>query len=399
MPRPARGQSRDEVRTALVLSGGGARGAYQVGILRGLVDLGLFDERPPFDIVVGASAGAINAATLAAFADRFAEAVRTLQEVWSGLHPQQVIRTDLRSLSGIGARWVRDLSFGGVFGHVTPKSLLDTAPMRELLARWIPFARIDTTLARGMLRALVVLATDLYTAQGVVFVHGAPDVELWQRSRYRVERAHIGVEHLMASGAIPVFFPSVEIEGRHFGDGCIRNTSPLSPAIHLGADRIVAIGVRGPDRGTLPADTAAHLPPTIAQIAGVLLDAVMLDAIEVDIEHSERVNTSVLAAGSDTRSPFRWIDILWLSPSRAIGEIAAEMTHRLPRIVRYLMRGLGTEESTRELASYLLFDGGFCGRLIDLGRADVAARADEIRAFFASERKPGGRLTARRRGA
>jgi len=367
-------------------------------VLRGLVDLGLFDDRFPFDILVGGSAGAINAATLAAFADRFTEAVRTLQEVWNGLHPQQVIRTDLRSLSGIGARWVRDLSFGGVMGHVTPKSLLDTAPMRDLLARWIPFARIDASLARGALRALVVLATDLYTSDGVVFVHGVPEVELWQRSRSRVERARIGVEHLMASSAIPIFFPSVEIDGRHFGDGCIRNTSPLSPAINLGADRIVAIGVRGPDPGTLPSEVVGRPPPTVAQIAGVLLDAVMLDAIEVDVEHSERVNTSVLATGAGTRSPFRWIDILWLSPSRAIGEIAAEMSHRIPRIVRYLMRGLGTEESTRELASYLLFDGAFCGRLIDLGRADVAARADEIRAFFSNSRKI-GRVVARSRSS
>jgi NTE family protein len=311
-----------------------------------------------------------------------------------------VIRTDLRSLSGIGARWVRDLSFGGVFGHVTPKSLLDTAPMREFLSRWIPFPRIDVNLARGTLRALVVLATDLYTSHGVVFVHAGRDVELWHRGRCRIERARIEVEHLMASSAIPVFFPSVEIAGRHFGDGCIRNTSPLSPAIHLGAERIVAIGVRGPDRGALlPSEAVAHPPPTIAQIAGVLLDAVMLDAIEVDVEHSERVNTSVLAAGADAHGPFRWIDILWLSPSRAIGEIAAEMTHRIPRIVRYLMRGLGTEESTRELASYLLFDGAFCGRLIDLGRADVTARADEIRAFFSGSRRAGGRSVGRRGGS
>jgi NTE family protein len=368
-------------------------------VLRGLVDLGLFGECLPFDILVGSSAGSINAAALAAFADRFPEAVRSLQDAWSGLRPQQVFRTDLRSLSGIGARWVRDLSFGGVFGHVTPKALLDTAPMRELIARWIPFARIDASLARGALRALAVLATDLYTSHGVVFVHGSADVGLWHRSWHRIERARIGVEHLMASSAIPIFFPSVEIDGRHFGDGCIRNTSPLSPAIHLGADRIVALGVRGPDQGTLRLEAKGRPPPTVAQISGVLLDAVMLDAIEADVEHSERVNTSVLASGAGSRGPFRWIDVLWLRPSRAVGEMAAQMFHRIPRVVRYLMRGLGTEESTTELASYLLFDGTFCSHLIDLGRADVAARAEEIRAFFSSaSRRSGGRLMARRRG-
>jgi NTE family protein len=373
-----------------VLSGGGARGAYQVGVLRGLLDLGLFTDRGPFDILVGASAGAINATTLAASADRFAEGVLGLQEFWSALRSQQVIRTDLRSLSGIGARWVRDLSFGGVFGHVTPKSLLDTAPLRDFLLRSIPFHRIDAVLATGALHALAVLATDLYTSHGVVFVHGVPEVALWRRSWARVERSRIGVEHLMASSAIPVFFPSVEIDGRHYGDGCVRNTSPLSPAINLGAERIVAIGVRAPD-GATP-EPAHSIPPTIAQIAGVLLDAVMLDAIEVDIEHSERVNTSVLASGADNGSPFRQVDVLWLSPSCAIGTIAAEMSDRIPRIVRYLMRGLGTDESTRELASYLLFDGAFCSRLIELGRADVTAREAEIRAFFADEARDAGQL-------
>jgi NTE family protein len=188
----------------------------------------------------------------------------------------------------------------------------------------------------------------------------------------------------MASSAIPIFFPSVDVEGRHFGDGCIRNTRPLSPAINLGADRLVVIGVRGSDR---PEDVAGsrRSPPTIAQIAGVLLDSVMLDAIEIDVEHSERVNSSVLAWPTDNAdNPFRAIDVLWLSPSCSFRSIAAELVHHIPRVVRYLMHGLGTDESTTELVTYLLFHPSFCGRLIELGRADVATREEEIRAFFAS---------------
>jgi NTE family protein len=186
---------------------------------------------------------------------------------------------------------------------------------------------------------------------------------------------------VLASSAIPVFFPSVDIGGRHLGDGSVRNTAPLSPAINLGADRVIAIGVRQ----TAPATERMprRQPPSIAQVAGALLDAVMLDAVGIDVEHSERVNSSVLAVPSDVSGhPFRWIDVLWLSPTRHFHEIAREFAERIPPIVRYLMRGLGSDEETTELASYLLFDGDFCRRLVELGREDVHARADEVREFL-----------------
>jgi NTE family protein len=379
-----RPRSTTSQRSALVLSGGGARGAYQVGVLRGLLDLGVLQAQSPFEILVGASAGSLNVGMLASNADRFGEGVLALERIWSTLRAEQVFRTDLRSLSGIGARWVRDLSFGGVLRHTTPKSLLDTAPLRDLIVQHIPFGRIDTNIDNGVLDAAAVLATDLYTSHGVVFLHGRTDIPIWRRSWLRVERVRLGPDHLMASSAIPIFFPSVDIEGRHFGDGCIRNTRPLSPAINLGADRLVVIGVRGSDRPIDVAGGSRRSPPTVAQIAGVLLDSVMLDAIEIDVEHSERVNTSVLSwPTGNPQNPFRAIEVLWLNPSRSFRAIAAELSHHVPRIVRYLMRGLGTDESTTELVSYLLFHPSFCGRLIELGRADVAARQEEIRAFFA----------------
>jgi NTE family protein len=355
-----------------------------VGVLRGLLDLGVISaERSDFEVVVGASAGAVNGAALAGRADQFGEGVSGLERVWGNMAADQVFRTDLRSLGGIGMRWVRDLSFGGVLRRVAPKSLLDTEPLRQTLANEISFDRIDANIESGALTALALPATNLYTADGVVFIHGQLDLPLWKRGRWSVERARIGVEHVMASSAIPVFFPSVEMEGRHFGDGCIRNTAPLSPAIHLGADRIVAIGVREPGRPPEAPGGLRRNPPTIAQIAGVLLDAVMLDAFETDIEHSERVNKSVLACPTgDPANPFRWIEVLWLSPSREFATIASDHADRIPAIVRYLMRGLGPDESTTELASYLLFDAEFCGRLMELGRADVQARAASIEEFF-----------------
>ena len=212
----------------------------------------------------------------------------------------------------------------------------------------------------------------------MIFLQAQPDAPFVDPPAL-AHRAHpIGVITSSHRVRIPIFFPSVEIDGRHFGDGSIRNTAPLSPAINLGADRIIAIGVQRPAAGPC-GRRGPRKPPTIAQIAGVLLDAVMLDAIEIDVEHSERVNTSVLALfDGGGGHPFRRVDILWLRPSALVREMASELSHRIPAVVRYLMRGLGSDESVTELASYLLFDSEFCSRLIDLGRRDVAAERDRI---------------------
>ncbi|MCK6555848.1 patatin-like phospholipase family protein [Candidatus Binatia bacterium] len=373
-------------RTALVLSGGGARGAYQMGVLQGLLEQGFVsDDISSFEILVGSSAGSINGAMLAAYADQFGRGVRTLGQIWSKLEARHVFRTDIASLGRIGVRWAWDLSFGGATRHVQPKSLLDTAPLRKLLSAKVPFNRIDGNVERRVLRALAVPATDLYTSNGVLFVHAAPDLDLWTRRRWSIERTRIQVDHLMASAAIPIFFPSVSIDGRHFGDGSIRNTAPLSHAINLGADRIVAIAVREPGRPSAPPRRRGlGPPPTIAQIAGVILDAVMLDAIEVDVEHSQRVNTSVIGCPTgDSHVPFRYVDVLWISPSQDFKQLAAELSDHIPAVVRYLLRGLGSDEAVTELASYLLFDAVYCTRLIEAGRNDVAAERDRIAEFFA----------------
>lgn len=374
--------SRETGRTALVLSGGGARGAYQVGVLRGLADLGLLDHnRIGLDVMVGSSAGAINAGMLAAHADDLPAGVAALEAIWSHLQAKQVFRTDVRTLGGIGVKWAWDLTFGGAIGGVTPKSLLDTAPLHDLLRERVPWERLDAMVRNGSLYALAIAATDLYSGDGTIFLHASPDAPAWHRRRWRIDRTPMRAHHLLASSAIPIFFPSVEIGGRHFGDGSVRNTTPLSPAINLGADRIIAVSVREP--GPAAQDVADRPAPTIAQIAGILLDAVMLDAIEVDVEHSARVNHSVMSCRTgNVENPFREVEVLWLRPSQNLTAIAADLAHRIPAIVRYLMRGLGSEESITELSSYLLFDAAFCQRLIDIGRDDVAAAADEILAFF-----------------
>jgi NTE family protein len=368
-------------RTALVLSGGGARGAYQVGVLRELVEQGFLTQDRRADILVGSSAGSINVAAVAAWNDDLHAGIAGLERIWREIHPAQVYRTDMASLGRIGAQWAWDLSFGGATGHVQPKSLLDTAPLWELLSAHIPFERIAANVAGRQIAALAIIATDLYTSNGVIFLDAVPDTPLWTRRRWRIERTPIRVEHLVASSAIPIFFPSVAIGGRYFGDGSIRNTAPLSPAINLGADRIIAIGVSGPTPETV---TASPLePPTVAQVAGVLLDAVMLDAVEVDVEHSERVNASVQHHETDDAAAvFRRVDVLWIRPSHRVRGLAEELVHRLPGVVHYLLRGLGSDASVAELASYLLFDSTFCSRLIDLGREDVAAERERIARFF-----------------
>ncbi len=381
--RPTGVAPADPSRTALVLSGGGARGAYQVGVLRGLVDIGVVPPgRSPFPILVGASAGALNAGMLAAYSDSFEGAVQHMEELWGGLRADQVFRTDAMSIASNGLLWARDLSLGGMFGHTASRSLLNTAPLRTLLSQRVPCSRIQGNIDSGALDALAMPATDMYTADGVLFVQGRADTASWERSRWSIEHTEITVDHLLASSAIPVFFPPVHLGERYLGDGSIRNTAPLSPAIRLGAERIVAVGVR---RSRLPHPPAVHRagPPTLAQIASSLLDAVMLDAVETDVEHSTRVNDGVARMpGGDGAAPLRWIDVLWLTPSASIREIADRHKKAIPGMISYLMRGLGNDGSTTELASYLLFQSAFCLELMLLGRNDVQARSDEVRRFF-----------------
>lgn len=361
--------------TALVLSGGGARGAYQAGVLQGLLECGLIEPGPlTFPILVGNSAGALNAATLAAHADRVENGIAELGLTWGHIRAELVFRTDFAGLVGNGLRWLRDLTLGGLLGHNQARSLLDTRPLTDLL-RKIPLERIPRHLESGCLKALAVGATNFSTGNGVLFLEARPDQPLWERPRFRVERTALGIQHLMASSAIPLFFPPVTIDGRPFGDGCVRNTTPLSPAIQLGARRILSVGVRQPYP---QAERAVSRPPSVAQVVGVLLDAVMLDALETDQEHCERINQAI-------GGPFHHVDVFCLNPSRSLSEMAAALRHRIPPLVRHLLGGLGDRDTSSELTSYLLFDSAFTSQLLELGRKDVRARREELAAFLRPE--------------
>ncbi|HEX5656697.1 MAG TPA: patatin-like phospholipase family protein [Polyangiales bacterium] len=378
--------------TGVVMSGGGARAAYQVGALRALCEL--IHEPAPFKVLAGTSAGAINSTALAVHGDDFRAGVAHLIDTWRGLTPEKVYRTDLASLGGIAARWVRQLGTGGLFGEATVNALLDTRPLRALLEKALPTERIRSHIWSGHLRGVAVTATSYHTGTAMSFFEGASSIKPWVRSTRLGINESITVAHVLASSAIPMFFPPVEIDGAWYGDGCVRLSDPLSPAIHLGAERLVAIGIRYARR---PEETDAinravkkrNKAPAISEISGVMLNAIFLDSLDADAERLERINAMLSLVPQEMRMgmrhPLRKIPLLVLRPSRDLGSLAIEQYRSFPRALRHLLRGIGaTGDSGWDLVSYLAFEPAYIERLMDLGYEDTYARKDEIAAFFAA---------------
>jgi NTE family protein len=375
----------------LVLSGGGARAGYQVGVLRALSEL-LRTKTTPFNILAGLSAGAINSMTLASRADDFPGAVGHLMDTWMSLAPHSVYRTDVPKLASVGARWFKDLTTGGALGKSQANYLLDTQPLRELLTSRLDTARIPGHIAAGILRGVAVSATNYATGTIISFFDGDPGLQPWGRSDRIARRDTLSVEHVMASAAIPMFFPPVTIEGRSFGDGGLRMTTPCSPAIHLGADKVLAIGVRYA-RSHAQAIALNDEPGTpavsVAQIAGVLLNALFLDSLDDDLARLQRINRTLGFIPEQARQTnpdfLRRIPALLLSPSQDLGHLAADEYSKFPGMLRHLLRGIGaTGESGWDLMSYLAFQPAYIGKLIELGYRDTHARRAEIEAFFAA---------------
>ena len=387
--------------TGLLLMGGGARAAYQVGVLEAIADIrgacSIWSQTNPFPVIAGTSAGAINGSALACGADDFDAAVRRMVDVWKHFHAGQVYRADSIGVLRTGASWLTLMSIGWVLARwrrLKPRSLLDNTPLLDLLHHMVPLDQLHDCIAQGRLHALAVTASSYSSGEHVTFFEGADNIKGWSRSQRYGIRQRITYQHLLASSAIPFVFPAKDllIRGRneYFGDGSMRQSAPVAAAIHLGANRILVVGA-----GRLhepPVDPATAQPnqyPTVAQIAGHTLSNIFLDALAVDVERVKRINHTIGLVPPEARavSGLRPIELLMISPSERIDAIAAKHVNALPRPVRALLGGVGVTSDKSDfqgaaLASYLLFEPEYTHELIALGRVDTLRQRAEVVRFF-----------------
>lgn len=373
----------------LVLTGGGARAAYQTGVIRALAEL-TGAGPSPFNVITGVSAGAINGAYLMSHADDFSRASQGLHQLWTTLESEKIYRSDPAAVATLGSRWLRTLGLGGLIGSKRANYLLNTSPLRSLLEQELRLDRIPGFVRDGFLRGVAFSCTNYLTGTAISFYDGHEDIVPWVRSTRLGQREVLTNHHVMASSAIPVFFPPERLDGALYGDGCIRLTSPLSPAIHLGADRIIAVGIRyfRSNEQTLELNrTLKRDDLSIAEIGGVLLNAVFLDSLETDIERMERINNTLSHMTEEQRkahpSALKQIPILALRPSRDLGQLARGTLKEFPTLMRYLLKGVGAQEDKGwDLVSYLAFEAAYTGQLAVLGYEDTLRRKAELQEFL-----------------
>ncbi len=384
--------------TGLILTGGGARAAYQVGVLDAIARMqraACNTPVNPFAVICGTSAGAINAAALACGADRFDQAVSELVSVWENFHIPQVYKTELSDMLTSGARWLAALlSLGWVSAHpgMRPHSLLDNTPLHDLLMQKVAMSRLPKLLDEGHLEALAITASNYSNGEHVTFFESRRTLTPWVRNQRIAQSVRLNTSHLLASAAIPFIFPAVALEGpnglAYFGDGTMRQIAPIAPAIHLGAERVLVIGAGRSHESTATSTTTPSYP-SMAQIAGHALSSIFLDALSVDLERMHRINQTLALIPPEKRqqSHLRHIDLLVIAPSQRLDVIATQHLDALPRTVRSLLRTLGASHhapSTQSgaLISYLLFENVYTQALMALGRADAQAQREEIHQFF-----------------
>jgi NTE family protein len=374
------------MKPALVLSGGGARGAYQVGVLKAIADLYPKNAHNPFSIISGTSAGAVNAVALAASANNFRLAVKKVEKIWGSLHVGQVYEAGGWDLLSAMMRLLGSLFNQGV-GRNRPLSLLNNAPLRELLSHSIQFKNIQKRIDKGYLDAVGVSALGYTSGESVTFFQGRSGVEPWREGRRVGVSTQLGVSHMLGSSAIPAILPAEKIDLEYFGDGALRQLAPISPAIHMGADRVMVIGVSG-NKQHVPLHGEAVHSPSLAQLIGNVFASAFIDSLEHDLNSLVRVNDLLgYVQNESAHNPpdnLRMIDLLVIYPSVEFDEIAAKHIKDLPRAMRLAMKVIGATESGGggSLASYLLFEKAFCKELIDCGYRDAMAQKENIQAFF-----------------
>jgi NTE family protein len=374
------------------MPGGGARGAFQVGVLKAIAELLPSTACNPFPVISGTSAGAINSVVLASKAQHYNIAVNELEWVWKNFHSNQIFRTDSLTMFKSSLHWMVAVMFGGLIIG-TPRSLLDNTPLRSLLSRNIRFSRIQTSIENGYLDAVAVTAASYGSTRSTTFFQAIPGKNHWVRKRRLGIRQDLHLDHLMSSIAVPMIFPPVSIDGEYFGDGAMRQATPLSPAVHLGADRILVIGARDETTDPQANPRSPQRFPSFAQIAGYILDTLFMDGLYSDLEGMTRINQLIDSVEplkrADTLIKMRPIDTMVIVPSKDLRTIAHRHRKDLPLPLRALLRGIGGDHpSESRLLSYLLFEQGYTKELIDLGYNDAMTVKDQLHAFVTGEDVP-----------